>query len=528
MTIAGGFTDEELALRSSQGDREAFSVLYERHYRGVYDLAMRMLRGDEATSDVVQTSFLNAWLNLQKRKVTGNVRAWLYTIARNAAINETRRNRKLARFDEQTQESRYAPVFAQVDADRLSDPESIAQHSELADLVWSSAAALNPKEYSLLDLHLRRGLSAEDLSRTLGVSKGNLHTKLSRLRDSLEESVTVSVLMRRGRGDCPDLNDLFAAAGAGFTPDLRKGVAIHLRHCVICQESRKRFLAPAEIFAGLALIPAPVEAARPLWIGATAGGGALAFVVGLLLTPVRWVWQLLQTAGAPAKAAAGAAVATTVAAGVVAAAVLGPSADGPPPLSAPGIAPPRVARSSSPHPPPSSPGSTPRVSATPVVAAAVATPSEIPTPTSLIATVVPAIIPASSPAITSTPTPPPPLAATATPAPSDATPAVVQILIGNGKGQEPDSPATISITILGSPFVPVDQIDIATVLLKGAAAENAKVKDVNDDGALDLRLHFKLPKGAVSANDEICVVGYTFSGLSFVGCDIFGDVVRNK
>ena len=529
-TIAGP-TDEELALRSSQGDREAFSALYERHYGGVYDLVMRMLREHEATADVVQTSFLNAWLNLQKRKISGNVRAWLYTIARNTAINEMRRSRRVVPLGEDALEAKYAPVFTRVDADRLSDPESIAQDSELAALVWSSAAALNAREYSLLDLHLRRGLSADDLSRALGVSKGNLHTKLSRLRDSLEESVTVAVLMRRGRGDCPDLNDLFAAAGAGFTRDLRKGVAIHLRHCAICQESRKRFLAPAEIFAGLALIPAPIEAARPLWMGATAGGGIIAFVVGFLLAPVRWVWQFLEGAGAPAKAAAGAAVASTVAVGVVAATLLSPGADEPLPPAA-GGAPLRAARSPSPPPPPS-PRPTPQPSPTPeaVVAAAMVTPVPTPTPAPVIATARPVIASTPTPLIDRAPasTPPSVQVATATPALPVLTPVVVEVLIGHGKSPtQPDSPATIAITILGSNVVPAEAIDVATVLLKGTPAESAKTKDIDGDGALDLRLHFKLPKGAVRAGDEICVEGETFGGLRFVGCDIFGDVVRKR
>jgi hypothetical protein len=123
------------------------------------------------------------------------------------------------------------PAFARIDSDRSTDPEAIIEDKEVVDLVWSSAAALSPREYSLLDLHLRRGLSTDDLSQTLGVPKSNVYTQISRLKDSLEESVTVSLLMRRGRNDCPELNTLASAAGAGLTRDFRQVVTRHLRTC---------------------------------------------------------------------------------------------------------------------------------------------------------------------------------------------------------------------------------------------------------------------------------------------------------
>ena len=87
LTLTAALTDEDLALKASSGDKDAFGALYERHYRGVYDLVVRMVREHDLAVDVVQNSFLNAWTNLQKRTVTGNIKAWLYTIARNSAIS---------------------------------------------------------------------------------------------------------------------------------------------------------------------------------------------------------------------------------------------------------------------------------------------------------------------------------------------------------------------------------------------------------------------------------------------------------
>ena len=513
MTLITSRSDEDLALAAARGDKDAFSGLYERHFRGVYDLVVRMVREHETAVDVAQNSFLNAWVNLQKRTVTGNIKAWLYTIARNNAISELRRGKRFVSLGEEMAEPRYPPAFARIDAERLADPESIIEDSELADLVWTSASALSPREYSLLDLHVRRGLGTEDLSQTLGVPKSTLYTQLSRLKDSLEESVTVNLLMRRGRKDCDELDALVSAAGAGLTRDFRQVVSRHLRTCERCQGSRRRYLAPAEIFAGLALVPLPVEASKPAWLAASAGAGVLGVVLTQVLTPARWLLGTLKDAAAPLKAAAAASAAVTVATPLLVGVVLitGGGDDAVEPLPASGAQPTRAARS-------------PATSPSTAVLSAQATPEApalTPTPTPVAVAIAPLVEPRPTIAATAAATPAVSPVATPTPSPAPPTPLPVQIEIGLGappKRIEADSSATVSLTIFGSEAFSTADVNLATVLLNGAPVERSDAKDVDGNGHPDLVLHFKISQASLPANAEVCIEGETFSGLRFVGC----------
>src|SRR3989442_8554281 len=165
-------SDGQLAARCAQGDQSAFAALYERYFQGIYDFAARTVRDADTAADVVQNTFTKAWESMRKGKGGENVKAWLYTIARNSAIDEIRRRKRLVSTAEIGTEQGRLPSFVEVDRDRASSAQVMLEDREMVELVWSAATALSPKEYSLLDLNIRRGLGPEEIAANLGVSKG--------------------------------------------------------------------------------------------------------------------------------------------------------------------------------------------------------------------------------------------------------------------------------------------------------------------------------------------------------------------
>jgi RNA polymerase sigma factor (sigma-70 family) len=266
-------TDDELAAAASTGDREAFASLYERYFSDAYDLAFRTLRDSASASDVAQVSFVNAWESLRKGKQPERFRPWFFKIAHHATIDELRRRRRLVEPPTEG-EDQYLATLAAADLrpESRNDPEAVAEQNELVQLVWTAAAALDRQQYALLDLHLRKGLSAEELASHYGLSRQNIYTRLSRAKDSLERAVGVSFLVRRGRRDCQRLNALLAATGEEvLTLKTERLIARHVRDCPTCQGNYRRFTAAAEIFAGLAPVPVILGLKENVWGGVTAG-----------------------------------------------------------------------------------------------------------------------------------------------------------------------------------------------------------------------------------------------------------------
>ena len=70
---------------------------------------------------------------------------------------------------------------------------------------------LIPDEVSGRAIQYARNLSPDELASSLGLRRDNVYMMLSRLRDSLEESVSLLLLMQRGRRECRELDLLLAS-----------------------------------------------------------------------------------------------------------------------------------------------------------------------------------------------------------------------------------------------------------------------------------------------------------------------------
>ena len=174
-------SDEVLYARVREGDMRAFDVLYERYERRLFGFLLSQLRSQEDAEDVFHEAFLRT---LKSREVTfegpGGFRTWLYRIARNAALNRLRGDRRGAR------------ALAQLpDVDTKEEParadESLAQR-ELRSALDGAVARLPPTLSEVY--HLRSsGLSYEEIAAVLEIPLGTAKSRMNQMVTQLREEL---------------------------------------------------------------------------------------------------------------------------------------------------------------------------------------------------------------------------------------------------------------------------------------------------------------------------------------------------
>jgi RNA polymerase sigma-70 factor (ECF subfamily) len=92
--ILGKASDEDLMRRTQQGDKQAFSILYERYSASVLSYLYRMLGNLEDVESIGQEVFLRAFRFAPTYRYPQKFSTWLFTITRNLAINQSRRRKR--------------------------------------------------------------------------------------------------------------------------------------------------------------------------------------------------------------------------------------------------------------------------------------------------------------------------------------------------------------------------------------------------------------------------------------------------
>lgn len=86
--------DGELARRFATGDAAAVRDVYARYGRAVFTVAFSTLRDRELAAEAVQVTFLKAWRAVDRYDAGRPLAPWLYSIARRAAIDVARSERR--------------------------------------------------------------------------------------------------------------------------------------------------------------------------------------------------------------------------------------------------------------------------------------------------------------------------------------------------------------------------------------------------------------------------------------------------
>ncbi|MGI8945703.1 MAG: RNA polymerase sigma factor [Thermoleophilaceae bacterium] len=158
-------------------DAESFEALYERAFPKVYAYVASLVRNRSVAEDVTAQAFERAYRRRRSyREARGSREAWIFGIARNAALDELRRRSRHAGL-EQDAADQAAPT--------LEDHAELARRREV---VRSALDTLSDRERELVALKFMGGLSNAEIARVLGLSESNAGTKLHRTITKLREA----------------------------------------------------------------------------------------------------------------------------------------------------------------------------------------------------------------------------------------------------------------------------------------------------------------------------------------------------
>ncbi|HEV2728153.1 MAG TPA: sigma-70 family RNA polymerase sigma factor [Solirubrobacterales bacterium] len=155
----------------------AFDRLYRSSRDDVYAYVASLLRDAPAAEEVTAAAFERAYRKRNRfDPERGEPRAWLFGIARNAALDELRRR---GRQVELTAEPADLENFG---------AEEGATRSERRLAVSAALERLEPRERELIALKFFASLENREIARVLGISESNAGTKLHRAMTKLREA----------------------------------------------------------------------------------------------------------------------------------------------------------------------------------------------------------------------------------------------------------------------------------------------------------------------------------------------------
>ena len=163
-------------LLQEQWEASFFEIVEQYSERLLY-CAVGILKSESLAQDALQEGMINIWKNLHKFKGNSHPFTWCYTIVRNAALNELKKEKRHISADI---ESAFA---AQSSSELKWDSEQI--NAKVQEVL----VGLPEKQQLVFELRYYQDLSFKDIAELTGTSIGALKANYHHAKSKMEEKL---------------------------------------------------------------------------------------------------------------------------------------------------------------------------------------------------------------------------------------------------------------------------------------------------------------------------------------------------
>lgn len=160
-------SDNQIVQEIREGNEGSYAVLLDRHLASVNAFAYRYLRNTHDAEDVAQETFVRAWKHLKQFDISKNFKTWLFTIAKNAALDLIKKKHPL-RFSEIGEEEGKLDAFLAPYLDGGELPDAAADRVGLRETLNYALQTLPQSYRTVLAMRYAENLKFREIAEVLG------------------------------------------------------------------------------------------------------------------------------------------------------------------------------------------------------------------------------------------------------------------------------------------------------------------------------------------------------------------------
>ena len=176
-------TEADLIREALAGESRSFGVLVERFQDRLFNAMLHVTGSHDEAEDVVQDSFVQAFLKLSSFQGNSQFFTWLYRIAFNNALSRRRRRRGEMSLDQSRE------ITGRDPQDRHEAPDEPVLRQERVTLVTAALQLLTEEHRTILVMREMQELAYEDIAEILEINIGTVRSRLSRARNQLKRQL---------------------------------------------------------------------------------------------------------------------------------------------------------------------------------------------------------------------------------------------------------------------------------------------------------------------------------------------------
>lgn len=175
-------TIKELVLSAKNGNKKAFDKLYELTSHDVWFTCVSLLKDEENAKDIMQETYITAFLKLDTLKDEEKFCGWLTAIATNKSKNKLKGKVEYQIDDE--------VLIAETETDELMLPEEYINKAEKRKVLLQIIEdTLSFNQYQVVLMFYFNELSIAEIAQALEISEGTVKSRLNSSRAKMKTAI---------------------------------------------------------------------------------------------------------------------------------------------------------------------------------------------------------------------------------------------------------------------------------------------------------------------------------------------------